>query len=118
VTSVGAAAGTIVGMLEKQEYTNAERRLNPGETLLLYTDGITEARAPSGDFYGEGRMRTFLETHHGRGAETLCNELEREICRFQGMKLADDLTILALRRIGSRVTRVLEDFFKGKRKAS
>jgi len=34
------------------------------------------------------------------------------------MKLADDLTILALRRIGSRVTRVLEDFFKGKRKAS
>ena len=44
VTSVGAATSTIVGMLEKQEYTNAERRLNPGETLLLYTDGITEAR--------------------------------------------------------------------------
>jgi len=44
VTSVGAATGTIVGMLEKQEYTNAEIRLNPGETLLLYTDGITEAR--------------------------------------------------------------------------
>jgi len=86
--------------------------------LCCCTPTASLKRAPSGDFYGEGRMRTFLETHHGRGAETLCNELEREICRFQGMKLVDDLTILALRRIGSRVTRVLEDFFKGKRKAS
>jgi len=113
--SVGEATGTIVGMLENQEYANAEMRLLPGETLLLFTDGITEARSPGGEFYGEGRIRAFLEANHGKSAEALCDTLEKEICDFQKMNLADDLTILALRRIGSRMTRVLEDLFKGKK---
>ena len=113
--SVGEATGTIVGMLENQEYANAEMRLLPGETLLLFTDGITEARSPGGEFYGEGRIRAFLEANHGKSAEALCDTLEKEICDFQKMNLADDLTILALRRIGSRMTRVLEDLFKAKK---
>ena len=113
--SVGEATGTIVGMLENQEYANAEMRLLPGETLLLFTDGITEARSPGGEFYGEGRIRAFLEANHGKSAEALCDTLEKEICDFQKMNLADDLTILALRRIGSRMTRVLEELFKGKK---
>jgi len=113
--SVGEATGTIVGMLENQEYANAEMRLLPGETLLLFTDGITEARSPGGEFYGEGRIRVFLEANHGKSAEALCDTLEKEICDFQKMNLADDLTILALRRIGSRMTRVLEDLFKAKK---
>jgi len=50
ISQVGAATGTIVGMLEKQEYANAELRLQPGETLLFYTDGLTEARSPDGEF--------------------------------------------------------------------
>ena len=115
VSPVGAATGTIVGMLEKQEYANAELRLQPGETLLLYTDGITEARSPGGEFYGEGRMRAFLEANWGQPPEDLCGKLEQEICQFQDNNLADDLTILALRRIGSRMTRMLEDFIKGKK---
>ena len=112
---VGGATGTIVGMLEKREYANAELVLHPGEVLLLYTDGITEARAPGGEFYGEGRIRAFCEANWGRTPEALCNKLEQEICTFQNNNLADDLTILVLRRIGSRMTRMLEDFFKGKR---
>lgn len=114
VSQVGAATGTIVGMLEKQEYGNAELRLHPGETLLLYTDGITEARSPDGEFFGEGRIRAFLEKRTGSSPEALCNTLEQEICQFQQMNLADDLTILALKRIGSRMTRLLEDLIKGK----
>ena len=114
-TPVGGATGTIVGMLETQEYSNAELFLHPGEILLLYTDGISEARAPGGEFYGEGRIRAFAEANRDATPEALCNTLEREICEFQANNLADDLTILALRRVGSRMTRLLEDFFKGKR---
>jgi len=115
ITARGAATGTIVGMLENQEYGNAEMRLHPGETLLLFTDGLTEARSSGGEFYGEGRLRAFLEEHSELPPERLCNDLEKEICGFQQMNLSDDLTILALKRIGSRMTRMLGDLIKGKR---
>ena len=112
---MGSATGTIVGMLENQEYQNAEARLHPGETLLLYTDGLTEARSPNGEFYGEGKLRAWVQNHPNYSAGKLCNELEKEICGFQQMNLADDLTILALKRMGSRVSRFIEDLVrKGK----
>ena len=111
---MGAATGTIVGMLENQEYSNAEMRLLPGESLVLYTDGLSEARSPSGEFYGDGRIRSFLKGRNGHTTERLCNDLEKEACGFQEMNLADDLTILAIRRVGSRMTRMFEDLIKGK----
>ena len=114
VSPEGSATGTIVGMLENQEYANAEFRLQPGETLLLYTDGLPEARALSGEFYGEGRIRSFLEAHASESPEALCNNLEKEICAFQEMQLADDLTILALRRGGTRMGMFINDLIGGK----
>ncbi len=98
VQSVGEATGTIIGMLEQQVYRNAELRLQPGETLVLYTDGFPEARSPSGEFYGSGRSRNFLGTHAQSSPSVLCESAVREISRFQQDNLADDLTLLALRR--------------------
>lgn len=112
VSPVGAATGTIVGMLENQEYSNAELRLQPGETLLLFTDGLPEARSPSGEFYGEGRIRSFMEEHSQESPAELCNRLEKEICKFQKMNLADDLTILALKRATSRMDRFISGLIK------
>ena len=114
ISQVGAATGTIVGMLEKQEYANAELRLQPGETLLFYTDGLTEARSPDGEFYGEGRVQAFLAEHAAESPTALCNHLEHEICQFQQMNLADDLTILALKRTGTRMGLFFNDLIKGK----
>jgi sigma-B regulation protein RsbU (phosphoserine phosphatase) len=98
VTSVGEATGTIVGMLENQEYRNAELRLQHGETLLLYTDGFPEARSKSGEFFGTGRVRSFLQHHTGSSVTALCEAALREINAFQNQNLADDITLLALRR--------------------
>jgi sigma-B regulation protein RsbU (phosphoserine phosphatase) len=98
VTTVGEATGTIVGMLEQQEYRNAELRLLPGETLLLYTDGFPEARSKSGEFFGPARMRTFLDKHMKSSPQVLCEAAIREIGAFQNHHLADDITLLALRR--------------------
>lgn len=98
LSSVGEATGTIVGMLEHQEYHNAELRLQPGETLLLYTDGFPEARSKTGEFFGPARMRTFLEKHTKSSPQVLCEAALREINAFQNQNLADDITLLALRR--------------------
>lgn len=98
VASAGEATGTIVGMLENQIYRNAELRLNPGETLVLYTDGFPEARSPTGEFFGSQRLKTFLQDNAHSTPSILCETAVREICRFQDDDLADDLTLLALRR--------------------
>lgn len=98
VTQVGEATGTIVGMLEDQEYRNAELRLQPGETLVLYTDGFSEARSQTGEFYGSGRIKTFLQNHASNSTSVLCETAIREISTFQNQNLADDITLLALKR--------------------
>jgi len=95
---VGEATGTIVGMLEQQEYHNATLHLEPGQTLLLYTDGFTEARSKSGEFFGTARAKTFLQKHGRSSASELCESALREINSFQNDHLADDLTLLALKR--------------------
>lgn len=98
VQSVGEATGTIVGMLEQQQWRNAELRLQPGETLVLYTDGFPEARSSTGEFYGSGRIRNFLGSHAQSTPSVLCESAVRELTQFQQGNLADDLTLLALRR--------------------
>ncbi|MEY4642582.1 MAG: hypothetical protein RLZZ227_2576 [Pseudomonadota bacterium] len=98
VSTVGEATGTIVGMLEHQEYRNAELRLHPGDTLLLYTDGFPEARSKNGEFFGAARMRSFLQKHLRSSPLVLCEAAVREINAFQSQNLADDVTLLALRR--------------------
>lgn len=98
VENVGEATGTIVGMLEKQDYADAELTLQYGDTLLLYTDGFPEARSKTGEFFGPQRIRTFLERHTHSSPQELCEAALREINAFQSQHLADDITLLALRR--------------------
>lgn len=98
VSSEGEPTGTIVGMLENQLYRNAEMRLLPGETLVLYTDGFTEARSPSGEFYGTTRIKNFLQANTKASTSVLCESAIREICLFQNENLSDDITLLALKR--------------------
>lgn len=98
VTNVGDATGTIVGMLEDQEYRNGEFTVKPGETLLLYTDGFPEARSAAGEFYGIPRIKTFLQKHAKANCLELCEAAIREIAHYQSDNLSDDVTLLALRR--------------------
>jgi phosphoserine phosphatase RsbU/P len=112
VTSVGEPTGTIVGMLENQEYLNAELRLQPGETLFLYTDGFPEARAPSGEFYGDGKIKSLLEKEANQSPLHSCEDAIKEVCAFQDHNLADDITILALKRSPTRISTFISDLMK------
>lgn len=98
VSKCGQATGTIVGMLQNTRYYEGEIRLRLGDTLVLFTDGIPEARTPGGEFYGQERLRALLEALAKAGPRELCEQVVESVSEFQQGNLADDLTILALKR--------------------
>jgi phosphoserine phosphatase RsbU/P len=98
IGTIGEATGTIVGMLEQQEYHTGEFTLKSGETLLLHTDGYPEARSPAGEFYGVPRIKGFLQRHAQANARELCELIINDLNQYQKGNLADDLTLLALKR--------------------
>ena len=115
VSNVGDATGTIVGMLEEQEYRNAEFTLKPGDTLLLYTDGFPEARSSAGEFYGIPRIKSFLQRHLKSSSRDLCEAAILDITNYQNNNLADDVTLLALRRSAAAGSvNLLADLLKAK----
>jgi len=75
-----------------------ETRLEPGDRLLLYTDGITEARAPDGEFFGEQRLTDFITTAVAAGepAPETVRRLMRHVLTHQADQLQDDASIIVL----------------------
>lgn len=74
-------------------------QLSLGDSLLLYTDGIVEARNRFGTFFGEAQMALVLDEIDSRAPDELCEELQGRLYDFVGHResLEDDLTLLAIR---------------------
>ncbi len=90
--------GVALGVMEGLKYTSKTLMLEPGESLLLYTDGITEAMDQADALYGEGRLEIFLEQHVGATPEVLVEQLILAVQEFAvNTPQADDMTLLALR---------------------
>jgi serine phosphatase RsbU (regulator of sigma subunit) len=87
--------GPILGIFENSSYPEGSVQLRPGDLLLLYTDGVTEAEDPQGNAFGTARL---LEWAQGRGGQRL-SEIKESLIdtvrRFGGGgRQADDLTVL------------------------
>jgi PAS domain S-box-containing protein len=89
--------GRVLGVFSEAELLDTSLRLMPGEALVLYTDGVTEARSPDGDFFGEGRLRQLLSFCAGRDAVTFARRIKDDVLDFQEGSLRDDLAVLVLR---------------------
>jgi sigma-B regulation protein RsbU (phosphoserine phosphatase) len=78
--------------------------LGPGDSLVLYTDGVTEARRGD-DFFGEARLRAAIERHAG-SATSVTEGVLREVLEFQAGDARDDIAIVTLRvpDVGAPVT--------------
>ncbi len=73
--------------------------LGPGDLILLYTDGLTEAFSPEGEMYGEEQLQEVLKAAEPSQAREVLNALEASVKQFMGpLPAADDLTMLALKR--------------------
>ncbi len=86
--------GTLIGLLPTVPLVTRAVELGPGDTLLLYTDGITEARTPAGRF-GSAALRTFAAGHAGAGAPGVVAALT-ELLGSLGSGIDDDTALLAL----------------------
>jgi PAS domain S-box-containing protein len=96
VEEVGCS-GRVLGVFPEAELLDTSLRLMPGEALVLYTDGVTEARSPDGDFFGEGRLRQLLSSCAGCDAETFARRIKDDVLDFQEGYLRDDLAVFVLR---------------------
>ena len=100
VTSFGLG-GAPAGIIEAEAYREDQLTLAPGDRLLLFTDGVTEAEGPSGP-YGEERLREWLAARPRREtADETSRELRDELTRHLGdRRTKDDVTFLVVHRKG------------------
>jgi serine phosphatase RsbU (regulator of sigma subunit) len=95
------STGIPVAMLPDIKWTEGSYTIQPGETLVIFSDGVTEAPGPrDGLQYDDGRWQEFLMDAGGKSAEALGQDLLEDIRMFQSGRAADDdLTLLILRRV-------------------
>jgi sigma-B regulation protein RsbU (phosphoserine phosphatase) len=105
VEPLPGTGGTVLGMIEDLTYESAGVRLEPGEGLLLYTDGVTEAMNPQSALFGEERLMAVLEKLADASPKSVIESVFQEVMVFaSGADQSDDVTALAVqfRPCGSR----------------
>jgi sigma-B regulation protein RsbU (phosphoserine phosphatase) len=91
--------GIALGLFEHAEYTAAETRLEPGDLLVFYSDGITEAEDPSGQPLEESGLELVLERHADKAPVAIAAEVLAAVqSHARRARFTDDLTILAVKR--------------------
>lgn len=93
--------GLPVGIFCNEEFSSVQFPMSGGESLVLYTDGISEALDPSGEEYGNARLLSGLTGTTGLSAQGLVDACIADLKRFRRTAVvSDDVTLLALQRTG------------------
>jgi sigma-B regulation protein RsbU (phosphoserine phosphatase) len=93
------ATGLPVGLFCEERFSTVRVRLAPEDALLLYTDGVSEARDEAGVEYGRERLRQLLASCHRRPAADVLKTCLDDLRKFRGRTAAtDDLTLMVVRR--------------------
>ena len=87
--------GSLVGLFETEDFHDADIALQPGDMIVCYTDGVTEARR-GGDFFGERRLYAGI-TDYRSSAGALVDGLVGEVLEYQSGDASDDIAVVALR---------------------
>jgi len=94
------SSGLPLGILGNAGYTEESGRLEPGDLLLLYTDGLTEAENSAEEEFGVDRVQEVVSTLRQPTADGACTELLRTIEEYtEGHPLHDDATLLVVERL-------------------
>ncbi|HKM67752.1 MAG TPA: SpoIIE family protein phosphatase [Candidatus Acidoferrum sp.] len=92
------ATGVPLGMFCTAEFPVCQLQMTPGDTLFLYTDGLSEIFDAKGDEYGVRRVESLVARHANRAPEAMLAACLEEIGSFAaGVKRTDDLTLLVMR---------------------
>lgn len=89
--------GLLLGKIEPIEFQTKEFTLSPGEKIMMFTDGVTEATDQNGDMYEEPRLEAFLAKHADDDLHKLVRSLIVDVLKFMGKAdQSDDITVLAV----------------------
>ncbi|MFP5317509.1 MAG: PP2C family protein-serine/threonine phosphatase [Acidimicrobiia bacterium] len=99
VTVLDQATGTLLGVLAGVDVRDVRITLAPGDALVLYTDGVVEARNQAGEQFGQDRLVRLLATCAGRSAAGIARRIE-VAALAHSPELADDLAIVVVRATG------------------
>ena len=92
--------GTLVGLFDDVAWEEKTISINPGEVMILYTDGISEAQNNSGQFFGNDRLEEILRESFSSSAETYRDEIFDKVQGFIGSApRLDDITLIVLSRL-------------------
>ncbi|MEZ5400594.1 MAG: SpoIIE family protein phosphatase [Bryobacteraceae bacterium] len=92
--------GPVLGILRNFPYQSAGARLDPGDLLVMFSDGVTEARSAEDEEYGEERLLGELGALRTSPAADVVREVFQSVERFMGDEPAgDDITVVAARRV-------------------
>jgi sigma-B regulation protein RsbU (phosphoserine phosphatase) len=102
IRHAGDGGGLIAGLYDGAPYVAGQLRLQPGEGILLFTDGVTETFDAAGGMFGDARLEKALESLDASTVEEIVKGVTREVRTFQGAAAqSDDITVLAMRYLGS-----------------
>lgn len=94
------ACGLCLGMFPSSEYEIRNVNLNPGDTALLFTDGITEGRNKKNEEFEEERLIKLIQKHSKLSAQKLLEKIHDEVGSFTtGVDQMDDMTLIIIKRI-------------------
>jgi serine phosphatase RsbU (regulator of sigma subunit) len=91
------ATATVLGMFENWDCSVGEAAISCGDILVVYSDGVTEARNSSGEFFGEERLLAAVRANASLSAKRLAKAIAEAAHDFGGKEQADDLTLLVAR---------------------
>jgi phosphoserine phosphatase RsbU/P len=91
--------GLVLGIFEGVSYEGGSIVMEQGDTLVVYSDGVTETWDPDGEEFGEDKLVALTVAERGKGADAVQNAILSEIERFeQGARATDDRTLVVLKR--------------------
>ena len=90
------AGGPVLGVFPEGTYRQGEVAIRPGDRLVLFTDGITEARDASDEEFGEDRLERVVATNRSCSAPALQARLSDAVAAFAGGQFQDDATLIVM----------------------
>ncbi len=100
LTPIEGGKGIVLGVQEDAAYATGRLSLAPGETIYVFTDGVTEADGPQGAHFSEERLEAALRAAAGGTSAEIIKSVAEAVRRFAGeTPPSDDITMLAIRRV-------------------
>lgn len=94
------ATGPALGIFDGAVYDSSSVEFEAGEIILAYSDGVTDARSPSGERYGMERLKNFFTEHHLQTTDELQRDLLESLDNFmQDTEQFDDITMMFIKRM-------------------